>query len=615
MAINARALFEQHIHGLHVRGHQGYGHCPFHEDNRESFSVDLQTGLWTCHAGCGNGNAEQFAERFGLAPPEDVRPGSREILAYDYHDERGALLFQVVRFAPKNFRQRRPDDSGAWVWNLAGVRRVPYRLREILAAIARGETVYVVEGEKDADRLASLGLAATTNPGGAGKWRDQYVPHFKGARIIIIPDNDETGKQHAQQVAASLQGVAADVKIVELLGLPPKGDVSDWLNQGHTAEELSRFADQVEGMPPPAAPARAAAVATGPVLLRLAEVEPAAVRWIWPGYIPLAKLSLWDGDPDLGKSLTSIDLAARVTRGAPMPDGSCGDLAGACGVVILTAEDDPADTVRPRFDAAGGDASRVVLLRAVRDAQGERLPTIADLDALEAARRRVNAALVIVDPLMAYLPDERDAHKDHDVRRALAPLADYAATSGAGVLTIRHLNKASSSNPLYRGGGSIGIIGAARAGCLFALDPNDPTGERRIMAPHKHNLAPKAPALVYRIAAEPVAGLGQIPRIEWLGSSDYTVGQLIDVPATAEERTELDEAADFLADALRPGPAFAKKITTDAREAGLTYRTLRRAKSRLRVHSDRIGATGPWFWYLPDLPAAAVTAFEEREGG
>jgi len=182
-----------------------------------------------------------------LWPASEGRPARmrREKITdtYDYCDETGTLLFQVVRIEPKAFKQRRPDGRDGWTWQLGNVRRVLYRLPEILAAPADA-TVYVVEGEKDANRLASLGLIATTNPGGAGKWRSEYSHTLRGRAIIILPDNDEPGRAHAQQVAHALHRVAASVKVLELPGLPDHGDVSDWLDADGTREALEALAAQ-----------------------------------------------------------------------------------------------------------------------------------------------------------------------------------------------------------------------------------------------------------------------------------------------------------------------------------------------------------------------------------
>jgi len=160
---------------------------------------------------------------------------TQEIVAeYDYRDESGELLFQTVKYKPKDFKYRRPRVNGGWDWNLYSVRRVLYRLPELIAS--EGE-VYICEGEKDVDRLVGLGFTATTCPMGAGKWRDAYSEWLKDRDVVIIPDNDQVGWEHAGKIACALHGLAKSIKIVNLPGLSEHGDVSDFLDQ-HTKENL-----------------------------------------------------------------------------------------------------------------------------------------------------------------------------------------------------------------------------------------------------------------------------------------------------------------------------------------------------------------------------------------
>lgn len=178
-----------------------------------------------------------------LSPPaktasKPAKTPPKIVATYDYRDEAGELLLQVVRMEPKTFRQRRPDGDG-WIWSAKDVRVVPYRLPELLAA--PDAIVYLVEGEKDADRLASLGLVATTNVGGAGKWKLAHSEFLRGRRVVILPDNDEAGRDHAKRANKSLRDVAAEVRIVALPDLPEKGDVSDWLDAGGSVQELVRM--------------------------------------------------------------------------------------------------------------------------------------------------------------------------------------------------------------------------------------------------------------------------------------------------------------------------------------------------------------------------------------
>jgi AAA domain len=234
----------------------------------------------------------------------------------------------------------------------------------------------------------------------------------------------------------------------------------------------------------------------------LSEVEPEQLEWLCEYRLPLGKLAVLDGDPGLGKSVLTLDVGARVSAGLELPDGGRREPAG---VVLLSAEDGLADTIRPRLHTAGADTERIVALSTVTEGRtGELTICIPDdLHILERAIGRVGAALVVVYPLLAFLGERTDAHKDQHVRRALAPTAALAERTGAAVLIVRHLSKSAVGNVLDRGGGSIGIIGAVRSGLVVAKDPEDP--ERRILASSKNNLSRAAPSLVFTLETAPTA--------------------------------------------------------------------------------------------------------------
>lgn len=235
---------------------------------------------------------------------------------------------------------------------------------------------------------------------------------------------------------------------------------------------------------------------------RLADVVAERVEWLWPGRMPRGKLVVLDGDPSVGKSTLALDLAARITTGHPMP-GEDLAMVPPSAVVLMAAEDGLADTIRPRLDAAGADCTRVHHLDAVPtvDDEGtvrERPPVIpGDVEAIEALVVATGAVLVIVDVLMAYLSGRSDSHRDQDVRGALAPLVAVAERTGATIVVLRHLTKSPGGAAIYRGGGSIGIVGAARSALLAAVDPDDDTGTRRVLAAIKCNLGPLSAAMGY----------------------------------------------------------------------------------------------------------------------
>jgi putative DNA primase/helicase len=252
------------------------------------------------------------------------------VATYDYTNELGELLYQVVRLKPKGFRQRRPDGRGGFSWELNGVRRVPYRLPELLGSPP--DTVFLPEGEKDCESLRELGLIATTNSGGCGAgWSPELTPHFAGREIAIFSDNDGPGLEHADEVAAALHPVAKSVRLVWLPGLPEHGDVTDWLEMGHTRAELESIVAQTPQWEPPVSnlnvepeiqatkrPERL--IDTFMRCVMASSVQQETLCWLWPDRIPLGKLSVFCGVPDVGKSTIAIDVVARATTGRDWPD-------------------------------------------------------------------------------------------------------------------------------------------------------------------------------------------------------------------------------------------------------------------------------------------------------
>jgi hypothetical protein len=225
---------------------------------RGSLCVDLSNGCFFDHENqlgggvidlvaaqldCDHDAAINWLRREGFIPEPQRAAGPSVAATYDYLDENGVLLFQVVRFEPKDFRPRRPDGR----FTLEGVRRVLYRLPELRRAVADGRIVYVCEGEKDADNVHKLGFAATTNAGGANKWRDEYTVSLRGADVVLLPHNDDPGRKHGDVVAAALNGIAKRVRILDIAehwpDCPEKGDISDWIAAGGTADKLAAMAE------------------------------------------------------------------------------------------------------------------------------------------------------------------------------------------------------------------------------------------------------------------------------------------------------------------------------------------------------------------------------------
>lgn len=274
------------VRGVRRHGDTTMAICPAHDDKQASLAIRVvEDGkvLLKCHANCPTETIVAAAglsmsDLFGDATPpqrpvpqfgglDRVKP--KLVAAYVYRDATGAVLYEACRYEPKTFRQRRPDGHGGYLWNLEGVPRVLYRLPELLAS---KKAVIVVEGEKDVDNLYALGCVATCNVGGAGKWRDEYNEHLRGRQVVILPDNDHAGAEHADKVARALVGIAASVKVVPLPGLAPKGDVSDWIAAGGTKKRLVEIMQAAPEFDPSAAEV-VAPIAAAPSTTAVAELH------------------------------------------------------------------------------------------------------------------------------------------------------------------------------------------------------------------------------------------------------------------------------------------------------------------------------------------------------
>jgi hypothetical protein len=335
----------------------------------------------------------------------------------------------------------------------------------------------------------------------------------------------------------------------------------------------------------------------------LSQVQPGGLRWLWESYLPRGKLALLDGDPGVGKSLITIDLAARLSRGGPMPDGRRLDRPHV--TLLLSAEDGAADTTRPRAEAAGADLERVV---AVTAADGSPLffpRHIPELEELIVARK---ADLVVIDPVMAFLPPEVAANLDQCVRRGLTPLASLAQRTDCAILMVRHLRKMEATRAVHRGQGSIGIIAAARVGLLAARHPADPS--LGVLAVTKSNVAGGVRALSYRLT-EDFSGRA---RVEWAGTAELSADVLARSPAPLRMR---DRAAEWLQAQLANGPRRATELFAAAAEAGIPDVTLNRAKAQVGVKSQRAYAKdrAEWYWYDPGAPWPKDAPFQRPRPG
>jgi hypothetical protein len=310
----------------------------------------------------------------------------------------------------------------------------------------------------------------------------------------------------------------------------------------------------------------------------------------------LAKLSILDGDPGVGKSLLTLDLCARLSTGRPCPDGRPG--LGPANALVLNGEDAAADTIRARLEALGADLGRVFVPDPATDDRGAPLRFPAQAGRLDRALAQTAARLLVIDPVMAFLDPRIHSASDQSVRRALLPLARLADRHGCTVLLVRHLNKDGGGRSAYRGGGSIAFLGACRSGWLVAPDLHEP--RRRVLAQVKNNLAPPQPSLAYEVHT----AAGGPPTLSWLGPTDWTADQLLAGPSPAPPLPERERARAFLTDFLGEGPRTSRQLWAAAQEQGLSERTLQRAKRALSIRSVWRSVDGrpQCLWLLPGQP-------------
>lgn len=423
--------------------------------------------------------------------------------------------------------------------------------------------------------------------------------------IIVCADNDEKtdgnpGVSKAREAASAVSG--------DMVAPTVCGDFNDVAaDQGLSAVRLALEPDGLTR--------------------RLSDIEAKPLRWLWRERLAVGKVTIDAGDPGLGKSLITADVTARITAGLAWPDGSGTPQRGS--VIFASAEDDAADTIRPRLEAAGADVSKVFILESVFDTDSDGLPVERafslkrDIIRLDMEIKRIgDVRLVVVDPITAFLGDV-DSHKNAEVRALLAPLKDLASRHEVAVLAVSHLNKGNGGNALYRVSGSLAFVAAARAAWLIIKDPEDE--QRRLVLPCKNNLAPDVGGFAYRIGTAPTS-VGNVPVIHW--EPERVDVSAIEALSPDEDRDAKTEACEFIVDCLNEGTTEAKAIMTAARNAGIAEKTLRRAKAELRIRSEKDGFTkaAKWHWRLPEKVAtqdedrprcprpnmAALTTFDDE---
>jgi 5S rRNA maturation endonuclease (ribonuclease M5) len=455
--------FLSHFSAVRKNSNGWQAKCPAHEDKKASLSIAVKDEkiLLHDHAGC---TTEAILEARGLKPKDlflesktkEQKPAI--VATYDYTDEAGKLLFQTVRFEPKDFRQRRPDGKDKWIWNLSNVRLVPYRL----PAIMKEPSIFIVEGEKDADNLWKIGIPATCNPMGAGKWHAEWSKFFEGKEVFILPDLDEPGRKHAVDVGKKLYGHALRIKIIELPKNAHVKDVSDWLSHGGTKDDLLKLAKETkEWLPPGTKPPKPVLKAfTAADLEEMVFPEP---RWAIPGLLPEG-LTILAGRPKRGKSWMGLGIALAVASGGK----ALGKIDVAKGdALYLALEDNPRRLQNRLAQLKTPETklpSRLHLVTEFLPLQLGGMQTL--LDWLD---KHPKTHLVVIDTLGRILPSGKaNSNQFVDDYQFIGKLQKLSIDRNFALLVIHHVRKQSADYALDRVAGTTGITGAADS--VWVLD-------------------------------------------------------------------------------------------------------------------------------------------------
>ncbi len=413
---------------------------------------------------------------------------------------------------------------------------------------------------------------------------------------MILRDNDPPGEHYGRDVARCIFAInpAAKVKIVLLPGLPEGGDIVEFV-EARDVQAPEEIRAEVDALADAVPWLNASDIIGGPVFKTLSDVQPQAVRWLWPYRIPMGKLTMVVGNPGLGKSYLSLYIAAAVTRGLTWPDDD--QSAAPIGdVILLSAEDGDDDTIRPRADAAAADVRRVHLLEGVTHIDPDTgRPSLSlfnlerDISNLEIGLRRWPATrIVIIDPVSAYC-GKTDSHKNADVRALLAPLAAMAGKHGVSVLLVSHLNKAGGGKAVYRTTGSLAFPAAARAVWMVTEDRDDP--DRRLLLPVKMNLCKSPGGLAYHI--------GDNNTLQWESGrvdlrADDACADVAKRPGPKAHKR--DAAVEWLKKLLSPGALKSSDVKQAAADAGISWHVVRDAQSELGITPYQQHFGGPWYW-------------------
>ncbi len=603
--------------------------CPAHSDREPSLSLSENNehhALLYCQAGCATADVLSAAQ-LDLRDLYPLREGDRNpdpvVAVYKYVDEAGHLLYEVQRTATKKFRQRRPDpdNSTRWIYSLGDTRRVLYRLPHVLEAAREGQTVYVVEGEKDVHSWEARGCVATTNPGGVGKWRPEYGEALRGAHITIVADVDSHGKglAHARAVAHALMPHAASLVLTQPAG---GKDSTDHFSLGFGVDDL-----MIVAIDPPeavlAAQGGQAEAVDAPVsgqpdpdhnpirLTAASQFKIKPVRWLWEDRMPLGEITLVPGREGVGKSTFLAWMAAAITNGN-LP----GEFAGQPRAVLYAASEDAwGYTIAPRMLAAGANLDLVYRVDVIADEGPGRLTLPLHCKWLPEIAETHKAAILMCDPIVSLVHEVINTNRAQELRQALEPLRKAGEDGGFAIAALVHFNKTRDADLLSMVSGSRAWVEVARA--VIAIAHDDEAGHN-VVSQRKNNLGRMDLSnLTYTIQEVLLETEEDRParvgRLHWGEDSDETAEEVLQrkpTSSTARSRSAgINAVLDFLDEQT---VAVSPRQVADGCSEQVNYEAAKKILMRL-ANEGKIDRVGTGLYKAPTTGQSAGTAARARD--
>lgn len=563
--------FVSRLDGVKPSGNNYIALCPAHDDKKQSLSVSTgEEGqiLVYCHAGC---DTQEIVSAMGLSMSELFPNSKTEFSAiYEYRDADGVLLYQKMRRADKTFTQRTPDGKGGWIYNRKGIPPTLYNLPKVLKA----DTVYVAEGEKDADTLSTLDLVGTTseNGAGAGKWRKEYTEDLRGKTVYVLFDNDDIGRAYGEETAKALSGVAKSVKLLNLKSvytqLPEHGDISDVTEAAGKEMTLQSLAILAENTPE--YEPTDSFLSCFKTLDDFSEEE---ATWLIPGWIPEGQITLLAADGGIGKTTLWCSILTALSSGTSSILDPLTNTREPRLVAFLTTEDSVRKKLKKKLREAGANEKNIITPDFLADKDG--LLRNLKFGSPDMAKfiRHFKPALCVFDPVQGFIPPELNMGSRNAMRDCMAPLITLGEECGTTFLVVCHTNKRKGAYGRDRIADSADLWDISRSVLMAGYTEEQGV---RYLSNEKNNYSQLQETLLFNIDDN---GQAQSVGSSWKRDREYTQDA-----AAAKTAPKREDCKEFILNALDEarGSMPSKELEEKAALEGYAFKTVRNAKDELK---------------------------------